>query len=55
MRELVENSLDAAESISALPDIEITMCVCLEREKGRLRTRVCGARRCVTYEAGMRS
>jgi len=27
MRELVENSLDAAESINTLPDIDITMCV----------------------------
>ena len=27
IRELVENSLDAAESISQLPDIEVTMCV----------------------------
>ena len=29
VRELVENSLDAAESISQLPDIDVTMCVSL--------------------------
>lgn len=27
MRELVENSLDAAESAMTLPDIDVTMCV----------------------------
>ncbi len=27
IRELVENALDAAESISQLPDVDITMCV----------------------------
>ena len=26
IRELVENSLDAAESMSQLPDIDVTMC-----------------------------
>ena len=28
MRELVENSLDAAEDAGSLPEIDITMCAC---------------------------
>jgi hypothetical protein len=43
IRELVENALDAAESISQLPDIDITVCV---MSQGAVPAAACGRRCC---------